>query len=59
MMDENIVRSEIEQAIEQVDDTLTIDDFSCVFEKDERKLKVNFTAKNSKGDTVEVSNIWG
>lgn len=58
-MDENVIKSEIEQAIAQVDASLTIDEFSCIYDKEKRNLKVIFTAKNSEGDTVEVTNRWG
>lgn len=58
-MDENAIKSEIEQGIAQVDDTLTITDFSCDFGKEKRKLNVFFTAKNANGDTVEINNAWG
>lgn len=58
-MDENVIKSEIQQGIAQVDDTLTIDEFSCIFDKEKRKLKVFFTAKNSNDETVEVNNTWG
>ena len=58
-MDENVIKSEIEQGIAQVDDTLTIDDFSCNVDKEKRHLKVFFTAKNPNGETVEIRNSWG
>lgn len=58
-MDENVIKSEIEQGIAQVDSSLTIDEFSCTFDKEKRKLKVYFTAKNSNDEKVEVSNVWG
>lgn len=58
-MDENVIKSEIEQAIAQVDDSLTIDDFVMNYDKTTRKLIVSFTAKRANGETLEVSNIWG
>lgn len=57
-IDEDIIRSEIQQGLSQVDENLTIEDFSCEFDETTRKLKVNFKAKNAKGETMEVSNAW-
>ena len=58
-MDETIIRSEIEQGIAQVDETLTISDFACIFDKENRKLKVGFTAKKPTNETVEVNVSYG
>ena len=58
-MDENVIKSEIEQGIAQVDDTLTITEFACTVDKEQRKLNVFFTAKNPNGETVEINNNWG
>lgn len=57
-MDENVIKSEIEQGVAQVDNSLSITEFVCDYDKETRKLKVHFTAK-SENETVEVSNIWG
>ena len=58
-MDENVIRNEIEQGIAQVDSTLTISDFACVFDKESRKLKVGFTARKPNDETVEVNVAYG
>ena len=58
-MDESAIRSEIEQGIAQVDESLTISDFACVFDKENRKLKVGFTAKKPTDETVEVNVAYG
>ena len=58
-MDEAVIKSEIEQGIAQVDDTLTIDEFTCNLDNENRKLNVYFTAKNSDDETVKISNSWG
>lgn len=58
-MDETIIRSEIEQGIAQVDPTLTISEFACYFDKDNRKIKVGFTAKKQTDETVEVNVAYG
>ena len=57
-IDENIIRSEIEQGIAQVDETLTIDEFECQFDSATRKQRVKFTAKNSNDESVEVNLLW-
>lgn len=54
-MDENAIRSEIEKGIAQVDDTLTIDEFVCNFDKESRKLSIFFTAKTTSGETISVN----
>lgn len=58
-MDENAIKREIEQGIKQVDDTLTITDFTCNIDKEKRKLNVFFTARNADGETVNINNTWG
>lgn len=58
-MDENVIKSEIEQGIAQVDDALTITEFSCNFDKGKRKLDVFVSAKNPNDETVEINTSWG
>ena len=57
-INEAIIKSEIQQALEQVDNTLAIDEFSYEYEKETRCLKVKFKAKKANGETVEVSSVW-
>lgn len=57
-MDENVIRAEIEQGLAQVDSTLTITDFSCLYDAVTRTITVHFTAKSESGETVEVSSKW-
>lgn len=58
-MDENVIKSEIEQGIAQVDSSLVITEFMCRYNKEARKLDVSFSAKSSNSDEiVEVSNSW-
>lgn len=57
-MDENVIKSEIEQGIAQVDPTLIISEFACDYDKQTRSLRVFFTAKTSDGETLEVQNSW-
>lgn len=58
-MDESAIRNEIEQGIAQVDSTLTISDFACIFDKENRSIKVGFTAKKPTDETVEVNVAYG
>lgn len=58
IIDEEVIRSEIEQGVAQVDDTLTIDDFSCIYDNESRNLKVLFTAKTADNETISVSTDW-
>lgn len=57
-MDENIIKNEIEQAVAQVDDSLTVDEFAMEYDSVTRKLTVRFTAKSASGEALEVSNTW-
>ena len=56
--DVNVIKSEIEQAIEQVNSTWSLDTLACEYEKSTRVLKVRFTMRTSSGEMVEVSNEW-
>lgn len=55
---DEIIKNEILQGLLQVDSSFFIDSFSCEVDKETRKLKVQFTAKNDKGDTVEGAQEW-
>lgn len=57
-VDEDIVRTEIQNGLSQVDSTFAITDFSCHFDPETRKLTVLFTAKNDNGEIVEDSVEW-
>lgn len=57
-MDENVIKSEIEQGVAQVDKSLTVDDFVMNYNSKNRKLTVSFTAKSSSGKSLGVSNTW-
>lgn len=50
-----MIKDEIKAGLEQVDDSLVINDFSCDFDSVARKLYVTFTASNDSGDTVSAS----
>lgn len=55
---EDEIRSEIESALKQVDETLTLDTCTFDFNKTSRTLKVHFTAKSTSGETVVIDNQW-
>ena len=57
-MNEDAIKSEIENGIAQVDDTLSIDEFTCNFDKDTRVLSVSFTATSSSGETIAVDTTY-
>ena len=57
-MDENVIKSEIEQAVAQVDPSLTVDEFAIAYDSTHRTLTVRFTAKSASGEALEVTNTW-
>lgn len=57
-MDEDLIRSEIEQAVSQVDDTLTVEECVFAYDASRRKLNVQFSAKKGNGETLEVTSSW-
>ncbi len=56
-MNEDVIRSEIEQGIAQVDKSLSISDFACVY--NERQIKIGFKAKRQNDEAVEVNVVYG
>lgn len=56
--DEDVIKNEVLDALLQVDDTFVIDTFSCEFSRNNRSLKVTFTAHNADGEEVEVDDVW-
>lgn len=57
-IDHDVIKSIIQEALEQVDSGLSVDEFSCEYEKETRNLCVSFKAKKDDGETVEVSTKW-
>lgn len=53
--DENIIRNEITQGLQQVDSSFVLETFTCEFDNKNRKLTISFTAKNSSDNVVSVS----
>lgn len=57
--EESLVRAEILEGLMQVDETFEITSFSCLFDRETREMRVNFTAKTKNGEEIEVGNTWG
>ena len=59
VVEDEVIKAEMQNGLSQVDENLVIDDFSTVFEKDTRKLRLHFTAVNKEnGETVEINNVY-
>lgn len=54
-----VVKAEIQDAISQIDENLEIDDFSCEYDKSSRKLKINATVKTENNEIIKISNELG
>lgn len=56
IIEDDVIKAEIQDGLSQVDENLVIGDFETVFEKETRKLRVFFTAVNREtGETVEIN----
>ena len=59
IIEDEIVKSVMQDGIEQVSENLVIDGFECAFEKDNRKLRVHFAAKNKEsGEKTEINLVY-
>lgn len=56
--DDEIIRNEIIQGLQQVDGSFVLETFTCDFDRKHRKLTINFKAKNSDGKTVSGSSVY-
>ena len=56
--DDEIIRNEILQGLQQVDSSFVLETFNCDFNSKHRILTISFTAKNSSGDLVSGSNEY-
>lgn len=54
-VDKELLKSEIQDALEQVDKTLKITEFDCYFDRLNRKLKATFTAANDEEETIKTT----
>ena len=58
--DDEVVRTLMQDGLAQVDENLSIDEFTSEFDNETRKLSVEFTARNSETEeSVSIKNIWG
>lgn len=58
-VDEDIIKTEIEEGLLQIDDSFYITQFSCKFSSEKRKLEVSFSAVNDDGTVIEGENTFG
>ena len=58
IVDNELLRSEFQDGISQVDENLIITELDSVFEKDTRTLRTYFKAVNKETDeTIEIDNV--
>lgn len=57
-VDEDMIKSEIEEGLSQIDSSFSITEFSYEFDSVKRKLKVSFSAVNDDGTIVNGQNIF-
>ena len=56
IVEDEVIKAEIQEGLSQVDENLIIGEFSTVFEQDTRKLRVFFTATNRiTNETIEIN----
>lgn len=57
-VDEDVIKSEIEEGLSQIDSSFSITEFSYEFDSDKRKLKVSFSATNDDGTVIDGENTF-
>lgn len=57
-VDEDMIKSEIEEGLSQIDSSFSITEFSYEFDSDKRKLKVSFSATNDDGTVIDGENTF-
>ena len=57
-IDEGVIKSEIERGIVQVDSELVIEDFTMTFDKEARKLHIDFKARKNGGELMEFHTTY-
>lgn len=55
---EEVIRNEIIEGLSQIDSSLYLEEFSCDFDRINRKLTVKFKAKNESGEELEEVLAW-
>lgn len=56
--EDEIIRNEILQGLQQVDSSFVLDSFNCDFDRKNRKLTVSFKARNSSGEEVTGEDVY-
>lgn len=56
--DFDLIRAEIEDGLSQVDSSLTLETFNYDFDKERRKLVLNFTARNKDGVIISGTRAY-
>lgn len=51
---DDVIKSEIEDAVAQVDDSLTVDNFATDFDSNDRRLTAHFTAKTANDEDMNI-----
>ena len=59
VINDEILKNEVLQGLQQVDETFAITEFSYTFDKKERRLYVSFKAQTQNGETIDINNAWG
>lgn len=57
--DEESLKSVIMVGLQQIDESLVIEDFGMDFDKITRKLSISFKVTNQNGESITVENVWG
>ena len=59
VIEDEVIKAEFQASLSHIDENLVIDNFSTVFEKNTRKLRVHFTVVNREnGQSVEINNVY-
>lgn len=60
IVEDDVIKAEMQDGLSQVDENLIIDGFKTVFESKTRKLRVSFTAVNREtAERIEINNVMG
>lgn len=60
IVDDEVIKAELQDGLSQVDENLTVDDFQSVYEQNTRKLIVHFAAVNSETqESIDINKVWG
>lgn len=56
IIDDEIIKAEMQDGLSQVDTNLVVENFATVYESDTRKLRVSFTATNKEtAEKIEIN----